>query len=424
MSRFTKMKIVLLILLTSLSDAIYSQEPLIPFRLKDKWGYADIDGKMKIQPRFDHAVFFRHGYAELYTGGKIGLINVKGATVIPPAYTRIETGGRINPQTGNITITYAIVTTAGYKHGVYALPSGKFIVDTIYENASNIGSSLIIIGNGYGKQGVYSVDLQKWIAKPVYNFAQAIGDTLVMIDDGKSGFNAIPVYKNGPGKMRPYPQEPVPLKELEISPAAENVNAPVPEPKPELSPEERYKRQLFIKDGKYGFAFNFGQYKGDTIPPIYDNINRSSEYLGRLAVKSDGKWGIIDSKNKLILPIKYEGVDVYGSQEERNIFVIHQNDHKSIITLPSGKILAEGYDEVRNEGHFYLLRKKDLWGILFLKNIDSPILVEPEFSEVNDRKEDLKLKNGEEIFFLRVRPAKPGNSYGYISSKGKKYYID
>ncbi len=78
------------------------EEGLIQFEVEGKWGFADIySGKIIIEPVWDYAGPFYHGYAHValhiqvesmnrgdinYSGGKHGYIDAKGRLVIPMEY--------------------------------------------------------------------------------------------------------------------------------------------------------------------------------------------------------------------------------------------------------------------------------------------------------------------------------------------------
>lgn len=59
---------------------------LIPFRVKDKWGYSNSKGKLQIKPQFQTAEFFYHQLAVVSFEGKYGVINPTGKWVIEPIY--------------------------------------------------------------------------------------------------------------------------------------------------------------------------------------------------------------------------------------------------------------------------------------------------------------------------------------------------
>lgn len=56
-------------------------------------------------------------------------------------------------------------------------------------------------------------------------------------------------------------------------------------------------------DGKVGFRFTVGTAR---IPAIYDEIK--DNYNGLLLVRQGAKWGVLDSRGKLVQPVQYDSV--------------------------------------------------------------------------------------------------------------------
>ncbi len=76
-----------------------AQDTLIPYRVKNKWGYSDYNGKIKIKPQYDSVSFFGNvslpevGYLTVVAEkNQLGLINNKGKLVIPMIYENIDVG--------------------------------------------------------------------------------------------------------------------------------------------------------------------------------------------------------------------------------------------------------------------------------------------------------------------------------------------
>src|SRR5690606_39734726 len=74
-------------LLMSVAVSLSAQE-LIPFRKGNLWGYADDQGKIVIEPRFERTWFFTgDDVARVRQKGLYGYIDRSGNFVIPPKYT-------------------------------------------------------------------------------------------------------------------------------------------------------------------------------------------------------------------------------------------------------------------------------------------------------------------------------------------------
>lgn len=77
------------LLITLMIPAMAQQgdQPLVPYRKANLWGFADADRKIIIAPAYEEADFFSEGFAAVKKGGKWGYINKTGKVVIPFKYT-------------------------------------------------------------------------------------------------------------------------------------------------------------------------------------------------------------------------------------------------------------------------------------------------------------------------------------------------
>ncbi|PJJ53053.1 WG repeat-containing protein [Hymenobacter chitinivorans] len=84
---------------------------------------------------------------------------------------------------------------------------------------------------------------------------------------------------------------------------------------PEPEPETEFLTQgdLLRQNGKVGFRFTVGQ---AVVPSIYDEIVEN--YNGLLFVRQGAKWGVLNNKGKLILPLEYDAIRAV----EANNFVL------------------------------------------------------------------------------------------------------
>ncbi|UOQ73025.1 WG repeat-containing protein [Hymenobacter cellulosilyticus] len=84
---------------------------------------------------------------------------------------------------------------------------------------------------------------------------------------------------------------------------------------PEPEPETEFLTQgdLTRQNGKVGFRFTVGQ---AVVPNVYDEI--LEDYNGLLFVRQGAKWGVINNKGKLTLPLEYDAIRAV----EANNFVL------------------------------------------------------------------------------------------------------
>ncbi len=83
-------KIIFLFAAVSITAVSFSQKAdttLIPYRLGNKWGFANAEKKIIIKPVYDDAEWFSQGFAVVKKGNRFGYINPAGKIVIPIQYT-------------------------------------------------------------------------------------------------------------------------------------------------------------------------------------------------------------------------------------------------------------------------------------------------------------------------------------------------
>ncbi|TGE15267.1 WG repeat-containing protein [Hymenobacter elongatus] len=139
---------------------------------------------------------------------------------------------------------------------------------------------------------------------------------------------------------------------------------------PEPEPESEFLTQgdLTRQSGKVGFRFTIGQ---AVVPPLYDEIQEN--YDGLLFVRQGTKWGVINNKGKLTLPLDYDAIRAV----EANGFV---------------------HAIVEQQGRFGYL------------DTDGRLLVAPKYSAA-------------EPFLAAVaRVTTPDGRTGYIDSRGREFF--
>jgi len=132
-----KLFIVLLIFAKIATVFGQNDNTLIPYRLKNKWGYCDVNGNIKIKPVFEKVELFnKDGYAIVKQSGKFGIIDINGKTKIKPIFEYIglynEDGHAIVKQSGKFGIidTNGIYTCTPQFKELYA--GGSFYGKPIY----------------------------------------------------------------------------------------------------------------------------------------------------------------------------------------------------------------------------------------------------------------------------------------------------
>lgn len=401
-------KVLLLLLTISLAVITCAQDILIPFRVKDKWGYSDLNGKIKIKPRYDYASFFDGDYAKAAVDNGTGLINKSGKTIIPFHYRDLQTG----PEG-------VIAETADQRTGFYDLRTRKLVIDTQYSMITPVVEGLLLVVNDLGKQGIFDSRSKKWIAPAEYDYASPMADPSKVIVGINGKVFTIDVLSNGPGPVTPYKED----QDIEL----EDLKTVTITSKPDTDKKQNtsspaYTDRLFKEKNKYGFVFD-GQFAGDSIPAMYDSIDRSREYSGYLGVKNMARWGIINSKNEIILRIEYPPLDMVNSDPANGFYVVLVNGKKTVISQ-NGSVLARDYDQVTLLQRSYILEKDKKQGLLILVDKNNPVLIEPAFLRVSKDIKTIYSANGAPLKCWYVYTEAYPNSGGYISEKGVRFFQD
>lgn len=114
-------RILLTILLSTLTIIINAQN-LQPFQAdNEKWGYKDENGKIVIQPTYDNAYKFREGLAAVYLDEQNGYIDQTGKFVIKTDFSYI----------GGFSEGLAAVRTEDFKLG-FIDKTGKVVIQPFY----------------------------------------------------------------------------------------------------------------------------------------------------------------------------------------------------------------------------------------------------------------------------------------------------
>nr|WP_162988860.1 WG repeat-containing protein [Pedobacter schmidteae] len=79
----------------------------------------------------------------------------------------------------------------------------------------------------------------------------------------------------------------------------------------------------------------------EIITPQYEDIRSTSE-LGIIALK-DGKWGVVDILNNIIVPFQYEKTWVY---DENGLMCVHKNNKQGFIDRKGNEVVPIIYDNI------------------------------------------------------------------------------
>ena len=97
---------------------------------------------------------------------------------------------------------------------------------------------------------------------------------------------------------------------------------------------------LTYADGKYGI---YSQYGIQLLPMAYDGVDVWDG--GNLLVYKDGKCGICDRYGRQLLPVEYDGIDTWNEDSESNI-LLAERQGKYVLVNKAGIKLTKEYDYI------------------------------------------------------------------------------
>ncbi len=191
------MKSASVILLSSLflfifTTCCYSQEFMIPFRDKNLWGYANLNGDIIVQPKYDSVSYNEDNFRWLvFKNGKTGVINEKGKEIMAPLYDTISYA----PVHSSYNDFYAVLNG---KEG-FANMDGKWIIEPVYDAITRCSGRFpnkqycfFALENGLWKL----IDSSKKVfLNDITNFKNQYDGDYVLSIHGKYGLYSVPDHK-------------------------------------------------------------------------------------------------------------------------------------------------------------------------------------------------------------------------------------
>lgn len=161
----------------------------------------------------------------------------------------------------------------------------------------------------------------------------------------------------------------------------------------EIFPEREGLRGI-KRDGKYGFIDSRGRLR---IANRYDGIGEFHE--GLAPIKLIGKWGFLNSQDQIVINPNFESVENFS----HGLSIVKRNGKTGVINKTGKYVLNPQYDSITHQSNMKLKIHQN--GLVGLADQDGIILIEPRFHQL------LELENG---FVIVGRDGK----YGLITNTG------
>lgn len=345
----------ILIFIVSILDS-YSQE-LIPYRIKDKWGYSSINKKIIVQPEYDSVTFpnkwFNESVGYIYKNKYQGIINEKGKVIIRPnEYEKlIQFNSKSFLEDFDDVNFSSLITKKNKKYGIISnrnlnlkpqfdeikittkyikLKGGEMWKDELIGKKGR--KWYLIQKNGTLKEFKYSEENEE-------QYEEQYEDEVYYVSDES---NSIKHKKN----LTKLP------KNLEN--ILDSISGKV----------NRSSDLLRVyRNGKVGVIQKANISKGIiNIEPIYDEINNFFEKSNTVLCKKDSKWYLVTLKGEVIWVKKcqlirdYDETIIYSIKEYKGVYFIENN------TDTTAKYIS--LDWIEPPSGYFKVQTKGGWGYI------------------------------------------------------------
>lgn len=366
-----------------LADSLF-----LPVSINGKYGYMNRLGDVVISPDYQFAGHFVNGLAIVGNDDKYGAINKAGKLIIPFSYSSVSD-----------FIQGRSIVEENDKLGIIDR-NNRVILPFEYEDLGDLSSELIYFSKGlrYGYTDIYGetkivenfdeaysfsngramveigdyqamIDVNgNYIFQPTFEGLSQISDSLYSFEkDEKKGiisisgkiiseakYDDIGLFNNDLAFV---------INEDTLQYINENGEVIISRgfktyPNFELKGEFKSGSAVVSKKEKYGRINT----KGEVIIPIdYDNLGVGKNYI---PYKKKEAWGLINAANKMLIPAKYESIDLI---DERFV-VAGLNDSIGLLDLSGNNLLPFTFHAIEGLIGDYIIVEKDGHRGLYKKN--------------------------------------------------------
>lgn len=373
------------------SSLAYGQSParLVPFVKDNKWGYANTEGRLIVEPIYDYVAPFEDGYAMVLLNGLRGLMNESGQLAILVQYNAgfMWDKNYAWAKKGELSI---IIDKEGHE----TIPKNSYDAEPLWFKEGLAG---VYRHKQYGFVNVQGIEV---IACQYDSIDHEFQEGLVAVQRGHKW-----AYINTQG---------VAITDFKYD-EADNF---------------KYGRARVYEAGKgYGFIDRTGK---EIIPLQYDRANPF--YDGCAWVERHEKVGFIDPMGKVIIPLQYtwcnnfsEGL-VYVESEEEALVKLFNKKGKCILTssvYDDIDYFSEGMAPVTNQdGQYGYLDNKGKLVIPFKYDFGSEFHSGLAQVELDSTYGYINKQGKLVIPFIYEDAADFHNGIAHVKRKGKSFYID
>ena len=399
-----------------LADSLF-----LPISINGKYGYMNRMGDIVIPPNFQFAGHFINGLAIVGNDDEYGAINKAGKLIIPFSYSSLtdfiqgraiaEVEGKLGIIDRNNRVIFPfefedlgdlsselIYFSKGFRYG-YADIYGKTKIVENFDEAYSFsnGRAMVEIGN---YQAMIDVN-GNYIFQPTFEGLAQISDSLYSFEkDEKKGIISISGKIISEAKYDDIGLFNDDLAFVINNDTLQYINRKgdvvisrgfKTYPNFELKGEFKNGAAVVSKKEKYGRINT----KGEVIIPIeYDNLGIGKNFI---PYNKKDAWGLINGANKMLIPAKYESIDVI---DERFV-VAGLNDSIGLLDLSGNNLLPFAFHAIEGLIGDYVIVEKDGHRGLYKKNKQ---ILEINYDQIRLFKDDfVTLVQDDQIIYYDLR---------------------
>lgn len=381
------MKILIIFFTLFISLFINAQDfELIPFRIKNNWGFSDSNKRIIIQPKYESVLPFNNGFSAFKKNNKWGIINIKNIEIVQPKYDSV----------GMFFQSFTDFKNNGemIQHDALSvtLNGDKYYVDT---NGNKLNKGLL---------DVYEED------EPLKeNFEILRKEKLVGIKFLKNNIIIAPEYdsivfiESQSSDIKDY----IFAKKNKLWAKVSIENNAITEFKYQSLklPRKGFSQVLFKKGNKWGIL---DKNNIVILENVYDSIiNIYSDYI----VVKDNKWGVLDYQFNITIPLIYNHIK-YNSD---GYYVKNNNDKIGYIGIDGKLLIPMKYSYLKQcngyqNSKIFKYQEKINSNFFGCLNIQNDLNIPQKYLLIDP------IDNG--FFLVKLKNGKTG----YINSKNVEYF--
>jgi hypothetical protein len=378
-------------------DAIFPDGDNYRIIKSGKTGLLDKDFKIKIAPRYDYLGNFILGKAVAKKDGKYGVIRMDNSVIMPFLFDSLVVDGRlirVKDKTAS-TISWSLFDTVGvrksqnyydligqyngrffpvmsrgYSGGMNAY--GKEIIHCVYDSIVQAKEDRVAV-KFKGQYGIISLE-ENWLLipqpypvclvnndlyiekQPSLNFLKTIGGETVYFTTNQLRPDSDVLIERLPDGA----EQKIDLQGRIINGA--NLSVEVEKVFSESEGMRGIKR-----DGKYGFVDSRGRLR---VANRYEGIGQFKEGLAPVQILR--KWGYVNASDKIVINPSYEEALDFNN----GVAVVRRNGKAGILDRTGNIVLSLRYDQIQRLNNKFILTLNGLKGLADEKG---NVMIDPRF---------------------------------------------